>query len=92
MMWPPSILRLRIHDKQHHFGLWLPLLLIWPFALLLGLLLLPLVLIAMIVLLICGWGLQPLLLGPRLFVLLCALRGLEVNVRDGSNQVLIRFL
>ena len=25
MMWPPSILRLRIRNQRHHFGLWLPL-------------------------------------------------------------------
>ena len=39
MMWPPSVLRLRIDNRQRHFGLWLPLFLIWPVLLVLGLVL-----------------------------------------------------
>jgi hypothetical protein len=89
MMCPPSLLRLRIRNERHRFGLWLPLFLIWPLVLVLGLALWPLLLIASFVLWDRGWG-KPLLLGgPALFELLCALRGLKVNIKQDSQQVLI---
>ncbi len=91
MNWPPSILRVRIHDKRRHFGLWLPLFLVWPLLLVLGLVLWPLLLIAAAVLWYWGWG-RPLLFGgPALFSVLCALRGLRIEVSQPREQVLISF-
>lgn len=89
MMFPPSILRLRIHNKQHKFGLWLPLFLLWPLLLVLGILLLPLLLIAAVILSYRGWGIPLLLTGPAIFGLLCALRGLKVEIGQNSEQVFI---
>ena len=89
MMFPPSILRLRIHNKQHNFSLWLPLFLLWPLLLVLGLLLLPLLLIAAVILSYRGWGIPLLLAGPAIFGLLCALRGLKVEIGQNSEQVFI---
>ena len=91
MMWPPSILRLRIRNQRHRFGLWLPLFLIWPLVMLLGLLLLPFILLAAIVLWYRGWAKPLLLAGPSLFRLFCALRGLEVDVKQHSEQFFISF-
>ncbi len=103
MIYPPFILRVRIRNQQHrsglwrrllltwplHFGLWLPLFLIWPLLLVLWVILLPLLLIAAVILAYKGWA-RPLLLGgPALFLLLCALRGLKVEVGQDSGQVLI---
>lgn len=89
MNWPPSILRVRIHNKRRHFGFWLPLFLIWPLLLVLGLVLWTLLLIAAAVLWYWGWGRPLLFAGPALFGLFCALRGFRVEVKQPSEQVLI---
>jgi len=91
MIWPPSVLRLRIYSQQRKFSLWLPLFLVWPVVLVLGLVLWPLLLIAAIILWHWGWGRLLLLGGPILFGLLCTLRGLRVEVEQPSEQVLISF-
>jgi len=92
MMFPPSIMHIRIAGTScRGFNLWLPLILLWPFALVLGLALAPLVLIAAL----CTWpryGRMLLLGGPRLFGMLCALRGLRVYVEDGKDRVHVYFL
>lgn len=91
MMWPPSVLRLRIHSRRRHFGLWLPLFLIWPLLVVLFLLLSPLVLAVAIILWRTNWGKLLLLGGPRLFFLFCALRGLKADVKNCSEQVFVSF-
>ncbi|MHB0937293.1 MAG: hypothetical protein ACYDCO_21460 [Armatimonadota bacterium] len=92
MMLPPSIARIRIADEgRGRVNLWLPLILIWPVLLALGVVLAPLVLIAAL----ATWsryGRMLLYGGPQLFVVLCALRGLRVQVADGRDQVCIYFL
>ncbi len=91
MIFPPSMLRLRIRDERSRFGLWIPLIFIWPVFLVLALALAPLVLVAAAVLWPIGWG-RPLLLGgPVIFRIFCSLRGLEINVRDESQVVYVRF-
>lgn len=99
---PPMLLRVRIENRQHRFGLWVPLFLVGPLAmvllLVLGVLLLPFIPIAAVVLWRRGFG-EWVLLGtflllhvvPMLFVLLCALRGLTVDVTSGREQVYIAF-
>ena len=90
-MWPPLIMRIRIKNRKHRFGLWLPLFLIWPLLLVLGIILLPFLLIAA-VLLWHLWWVRPLLFGiPVLFQLLCALRGLKVEIEQNSERVLVHF-
>ncbi len=91
MMWPPSILKLRIHNQHRHFGLWLPLFLLWPLMVMLAIVLSPLVLVSAVILWPKGWG-KPLLLGgPAFFRLFWALRGLKVDVKQHSGQVFISF-
>ena len=92
MILPPSILRLRVQNEQHRFGLWLPLILIWPLIVLAALVLAPLVLVLAIVLWPAGWGRPLLLAGPRLFGLFCALRGLEVRVEQPKERVIVHFM
>jgi hypothetical protein len=89
MIWPPSVLHLRIHNSRRHFRLWLPLFLIWPLMLMIFLALSPLVLVLAVVLWPSGMGKPLLFAGPVLFRVLCALRGLEVNVEQPSERVLI---
>ena len=91
MIWPPSLLRVRIRSRNKRFTLWLPLFLIWPLGLALLAILSPFLLVLAILLWPLGWARPLLLAGPLLFRLFCSLRGLEVNVEKSSEQVLISF-
>lgn len=91
MIWPPSLLRVRIRNRNTHFGLWLPLFIIWPLVLLAMVILSPLVLLSAVLLWPLGLGRSLLLTGPLLFRLFCSMRGLEVAVHKSSDQVLISF-
>ncbi len=91
MTLPPSVLRVRVEDEDSRFRLWLPLFVLWPPVLLIGLLLSPLVIVAAAVMWPRGWGRTVLLGGPHAFRLFCSLRGLEIRVRDNSEDVLISF-
>ena len=91
MIWPPSLLRLRVENRDHQLRLWLPLFIVWPLVLALGILLMPLAIVLAILLWPSGWGKPVLLGGPMLFRIFCALRGLEVKVEGVSQQVHIAF-
>ena len=67
MMWPPSLLRLRILNGKHRFGLWLPLFIVWPPVVIIALALLPFVLALSALLWPTGWGRPLLLAGPWFF-------------------------
>ena len=91
MIIPPMLLRVRVQNNRHRFSVWLPLFLIWPPVLLLGVALLPLVLVLAVLLWPWGWGRPLLLIGPAIFRLFCALRGLLVDVYSPPEQVHISF-
>ena len=86
---PPSILRVRIRTSDRRLGLWIPLFIIWPLAVIIALTLLPLVLIAAFILWPKGLGRPLLLAGPLAWRMFCALRGLEVSVERPGQQVLV---
>ena len=90
-MIPPLFLRLRIQNSHRRFGLWLPLFLIWPPVLLLGLALFPFVLVLAVLMWPSGWGRPLLLTGPATYRLVCALRGLLIDVHSPPEQVYISF-
>lgn len=91
MIWPPSLLRVRIRSRNKRFTLWLPLFLVWPLGFALLAILSPFLLVLAILLWPFGWARPLLLAGPLLFRLFCSLRGLEVNVEKSSERVLISF-
>ena len=91
MIWPPSLLRIRIHNAERRFGLWLPLILLWPPIVLITLALFPIGLVLAAVLWRSGWGRPLLLSGPSFFRLFCALRGLRIDVQDQTERVHISF-
>jgi len=79
-MIPPTLLRLHIAQTGNRgFRLWFPLILLWP----LFLLFLPLVLLAGL------FTFHPLRFTAEIYQLLCALRGLMVDVRQPDNIVKI---
>ncbi|PKB82441.1 MAG: hypothetical protein BZY88_04205 [SAR202 cluster bacterium Io17-Chloro-G9] len=89
MIWPPSMLQVRVQSSKRRFGVWFPLILFWPPMLLLALALFPIVMILAMVMWPWGWG-RPLLLGgPSFFRLFCALRGLTIDVQAQKQRVYI---
>lgn len=89
---PPCLMHVRIHNEEHHFGLWLPLFLAWLILAALLLAILPILLILLIVALPFGWGEFMLLLGPRFYNILCALRGLKVEIDRTNEKVEVLFV
>ena len=89
MIWPPSLIGFHIRGVGKGFGLWLPLFLVWPLFILAALATFPLVLLLAILLWPTGWSRTFLLLGPWVFRMFCALRGLVIDVKSGTSQVQI---
>ena len=80
MLWPPSIMRLHLAGPRRRLRLWLPIVLVWPLVLLVGIALAPLVVLLALLLWPAGKGRAVLLLGPWLFYAFCCLRGAHVRV------------
>ena len=91
MIWPPSLLRIRIRNSNIRFNLWLPLFLVWPLVLVAMVILSPLIILSAVLLWPLGLSKPLLLTGPVLFRLFCSMRGLEIVVENSSDQVLISF-
>ena len=89
---PPCLLHIRVHNEEPHFGIWLPLFLAWLILAILVLAFLPLFLILLIIALPFGWGEFVLLVGPRFYNILCALKGLKLDVDKTGEKVEILFV
>ena len=87
MILPTSLLRVRISEGgKKRLNLWLPVFLVWPVVIALMIILAPVALL----LYVC-WpsGRGYILGGPRILVVLWAMRGLEVRVQDRDDSVLV---
>ena len=86
---PPAILDLRIAPPDRRpIHLWLPLFLLWPVFLILGVLSLVFTIIADVVLLLLGQRYHHYtVLLVRSFGVLCETRGMVIRVNDGSTAV-----
>jgi len=82
---------LRVHNRNRKISLWVPLFIIFPIMAALILIMTPLILMAATVLWFTGWGRPLLMVGPVIFSCLCALRGLEIDVKEKQEQILISF-
>lgn len=87
MMWPPSIMSVRIR----RFRLWLPIILVWLVAAAIWIVALPLLLLCAILTGQRRYVRSLLLIGPAVFRLFSALRGLTVEVQARSDRVFIAF-
>ena len=85
----PMVMHLRIQGKEKGFGLWLPLFLLLPLALVVFIILSPLILIALLALWPSGWGKRALLILGAACEALCSMRGLRVDVRSGYQCIYI---
>jgi len=90
MNWPPMLMHVKVKNEKTDFGLWLPLFLLFPLALVVLLILSPLILIGILVMLALGQG-RWVEFGFRcLWVAVVsswALRGLRVDVQGRNETV-----
>lgn len=86
---PPLWMRVKIRNEQHKFGLWLPLFLLLPLALLVLIILSPLILVAVILFWPSGWVEWGFKVLWRAIVTFWSVRGLEVNVQNGNEYVYV---
>jgi hypothetical protein len=82
---PPCLMRLKLADPHQRFSLWIPFIIVWIIAGLTALALSPLVLLLVLILWPTGWGKFLWHLGPRFYDLICALKGLEVDMRSDKQ-------
>ena len=86
MVWPPSIMRLHLPGSKRAWRLWLPVVLVWPVVLLVGIALAPLIVVLGLVLGPAGKGRTVMLLGPWLFYAFCCLRGARLRIGAGGGK------
>jgi hypothetical protein len=86
---PPMLMHMRIQGEEKGFGLWLPLFLLLPLALVVLIILSPLILIAVLVLWPSGWGKRALLVLTAASEVFCSMRGLRIDIQSGRQCVLI---
>lgn len=90
MILPPSILRIRLRRrKRRGLNLILPLILIWPIVLALALVLWP---VALVVAAHYGKLRAAVRVLPRVFLVMCALRGLRIDLADAEERMLVYIL
>jgi hypothetical protein len=89
MNMPPAILDLKVAPPDgRRVHVWLPLFLLWPLFLVLGVLALVFTVIADIVLLVIGQRYHHYtILVARSFAALCETRGMVVRINDGKTAV-----
>ncbi len=89
MSWPPMLMHVKIKNETSDFGLWLPLFLLLPLALVVLLILSPLILVAVLALWPSGWGEWALRVLWAAVVSFWAMRGLEVDIQSSSQCVYV---
>jgi hypothetical protein len=86
---PPMLMRMRFYKGDRKFGIWLPLFLLMPLALVVLIILSPLILIAILVLWPSRWGRLARLVIPASWGLFYSIRGLQVDVQGRHEYVYI---
>ena len=86
---PPLWMHVRVQNEKKDFGLWLPLFLLLPLAVVVLIVLSPLILIALLILWPSGWSEWALRMLGAAFPIFWSMRGLEVNVKDRQNVVYV---
>lgn len=89
---PPLLLHLRIPSGNGFIGLWLPWFLIYLLLLALMLIALPIVIVLAVILLPTGKSRPLILAGPYVWLLLLNMRGLKVDIQQGSRKIMFNFV
>ncbi len=95
MNWPPYVMKLKVRNPRHDVGIWLPLFLLGPIALVFLLAFFAIVLVFAILATVFTWQLKwwrPVIVGfPAVLRVLWSLKGLAVDVQGNDGQVEIKF-
>lgn len=86
---PPMLMHMRIQSEKGGFGLWLPIFLVLPLALVVFIILSPLILLSAVLLWPSGWGKRALLALRAAVEVFWSMRGLTVDVQNGHQCVSI---
>lgn len=86
---PPMLMHMRIQGERKRFGLWLPLFLLLPLALVVFIILSPLIVVAAIILWPSGWGKRALFTLRAAIEIFWSMRGLSVDIQSGRQCVSI---
>jgi len=99
------LVRIQIRGEERKFRLWLPLFLLVPLAVLLLIILSPVILVAIVIIRVTGWGkrLSPVartslgilcsVRGIRAaFDVLCSMPGLRIDVRNNKERVYVSII
>jgi hypothetical protein len=86
---PPTWMHIKIQGERRGFGLWLPLFLLLPLALVVLIILSPLILVAVIILWPSGRGKWALFVLRAAFGVFCSLRGLKIDIQSRHQSVYI---
>mgnify|MGYP001388917280 CR=1 FL=1 len=88
MIWPPSVVQLRIMENgRRQKNLWLPVFLLWLPVVLIALVLSPLAVPVLWLAAGRGRRVQAVMAGPVLFRLFCALRGFYFEAGNPANGI-----
>ncbi len=86
---PPMLMHTTIQGERRGFGLWLPLFLLLPLALVKFIILSPIILVATIVLWPSGWGKRALFSLRAAIEIFWSMRGLSIDIHSGRQCVSI---
>jgi len=92
MNWPPMLMHVKVKNKDTDFGIWIPLILLLLIAAAVVIALSPLIILALIIMLMVGmerWARFTVLSLWTAFVSVWAMRGLEVNVQNSKDIVIV---
>ncbi len=89
MNWPPMLMHIHVKNEKSDFGLWLPLFLLLPLALVVLIILLPLIIVGLLIFWDSGWPIWALKVLWAAIVSYWSLRGLKVDVQDGNKYVYV---
>jgi hypothetical protein len=92
MNWPPMLMHLKIKNDNTDFGIWIPLVLIALIALAVIIALLPFIILAFIIMLMVGaerWVRYSVISLWLICVSLWSMKGLEVNVKNAHDHVIV---
>jgi hypothetical protein len=92
MNWPPMLMHVKVKNRDTDFGIWIPLVLIALIGFAVLIALSPLIVLVFIIMLMAGaerWVRLTVLGLWTLIVSSWALRGLEVNVQNAHDHVIV---
>lgn len=90
MNWPPMWAYVKIGERGHGFGFWVPLFLIGLILFALFLAFLPLIVFVILILWPVGWGKWMFEMIKTGYTMMCAVKGTKVDIQGPKENVYIK--